>query len=73
VDEGIELLTGVPAGTRQPDGSYQEGTVHHLVDNKLREMAEKLSAFGGAGRGRPRGNRRLQRAGDRPADPPDEE
>lgn len=73
VDEGIELLTGVPAGTRQPDGSYPGGTVHHLVDNKLREMAEKLSAFGGAGRGRPRGNRRLQRAGDRPADPPDEE
>lgn len=42
VDEGIELLTGVPAGERQADGSYPEGTVNHLVDNRLREMQELM-------------------------------
>ena len=40
IDEGIEFLTGVPAGERQPDGSYQEGTVNYLVNKRLREMAE---------------------------------
>ncbi len=39
IDEGIEFLTGVPAGERRPDGSYEEGTVNYLVDKKLREMA----------------------------------
>jgi lon-related putative ATP-dependent protease len=39
IDEGIEVLTGVPAGKRQPDGSYPEGTVNYLVDKRLREMA----------------------------------
>jgi lon-related putative ATP-dependent protease len=40
IDEGIEFLTGVSAGERQPDGSYPEGTVNYLVDKRLREMAE---------------------------------
>ncbi|HSQ93607.1 MAG TPA: ATP-binding protein [Methanoregula sp.] len=39
IDEGIEFLTGVPAGERQPDGSYPEGTVNYLVDKRLRELA----------------------------------
>lgn len=30
VDEGIALLTGLPAGERQTDGSFPENTVHHL-------------------------------------------
>lgn len=73
VDEGIELLTGVPAGTLQPDGTYPEGTVHYLVDRKLREMAEKLTAFGGA-RSRPRANRRARRgASDVPPDEPEDQ
>jgi len=46
VDEGIELLTGTPAGEQRADGSYPEGTVHHLVDARLREFAERLKEFG---------------------------
>jgi lon-related putative ATP-dependent protease len=46
VDEGIELLTGVPAGARQEDGAWPEGTVNFLVDKRLREMAEALRKFG---------------------------
>ncbi|MBN1545632.1 MAG: AAA family ATPase, partial [Syntrophaceae bacterium] len=45
VDEGIEVLTGVPAGERQKDGTYPEGTINHLVDKKLKEMAEQLKNF----------------------------
>ncbi|MDD1701189.1 MAG: AAA family ATPase [Methanoregula sp.] len=45
IDEGIEFLTGVPAGERQPDGSYKEGTVNYLVNRRLREMAEMVREF----------------------------
>ncbi len=45
VDEGIEILTGAPAGERQKDGTYPEGTVNYLVDKKLKEMAERLKGF----------------------------
>ena len=46
VDEGIELLTGVPAGRRQADGAYPAGTVHRLVQDRLRRYAERLNALG---------------------------
>jgi predicted ATP-dependent protease len=46
IDEGIEILTGVPAGEKQDDGKYPEGTINYLVDKKLKEMAEKLKEFG---------------------------
>jgi len=45
IDEGIELLTGSPAGQRDPDGQHPEGTVHRLVEDRLREYAERLRAF----------------------------
>lgn len=45
VDEGIEVLTGVPAGRRLPDGGFEEGTVNQLVDLQLRSMAEKAREF----------------------------
>jgi lon-related putative ATP-dependent protease len=47
IDEGIEVLTGVKAGERRPDGTYPEGTVNYLVDKKLREMADKMKEFQG--------------------------
>ncbi len=46
IDEGIEILTGVEAGERGPDGSYPEGTINWLVDKKLQQMAEDLRRFG---------------------------
>jgi predicted ATP-dependent protease len=45
IDEGIEILTGRPAGERQADGSWPEGTVNFRVDKRLREMAEALRKF----------------------------
>ena len=45
IDEGIELLTGVKAGVRGTDGTFEENTVNCLVDKRLREIAEKLREF----------------------------
>jgi len=50
IDEGIEVLTGVPAGERRKDGTFKEGTVNFLVDRRLREMAEKLREYQPSGR-----------------------
>ncbi|UCD08337.1 MAG: AAA family ATPase [Dehalococcoidales bacterium] len=46
IDDGIEILTDIPAGEKQDDGTYPERTVNYLVDKKQREMAEKLRRFG---------------------------
>lgn len=45
IDEGIEVLTGVPAGEMKADGTYPEGTVYAAVDAKLRGYAKKLQQF----------------------------
>ncbi len=40
LDEGIEILTGVPAGKRNKDGKYPAGTVKYLAYEKLKQYAE---------------------------------
>lgn len=42
VEEGLEILTGMPAGALQEDGTYPEGTVNHLVMKRLTEITESL-------------------------------
>jgi lon-related putative ATP-dependent protease len=42
IDEGIEVLTGVPAGVPNHDGEYPEGSINYLAQKKLDEMAELL-------------------------------
>lgn len=44
VDEGIEILTGVPAGERDSSGVYPEGSVNRLVAERLEQLAEALRA-----------------------------
>ncbi len=39
VDEGMEILTGVKAGERLPDGSYEPETINALVDEAIRRLA----------------------------------
>ncbi|OGN92436.1 MAG: ATP-dependent protease [Chloroflexi bacterium RBG_13_50_21] len=46
IDEGIEVLTGVKAGERLPDGSFESESVNACVDERLRKMAEVLQRFG---------------------------
>jgi len=47
IDQGAEILTGVPAGERTQKGGYAAGTINYLVDQKLLEMAQKMKAFAG--------------------------
>ncbi len=45
VREGLELLSGQPAGDRTDDGRYPEDTVFGKADQRLREMALALRRF----------------------------
>ena len=45
VEEGIELLTGVPAGERGADGGYPADTVFGRCSARLVAMAEQLRRF----------------------------
>jgi lon-related putative ATP-dependent protease len=44
VDEGIEILTGVPAGEMDEEGLYPEDSVHGRVQDRLEAIAENLRA-----------------------------
>ncbi len=44
IDQGIEILTGLPAGQRGEDGQFPEGTVNHRVEARLVELARKAQA-----------------------------
>ncbi|MBI5098089.1 MAG: AAA family ATPase [Nitrospirae bacterium] len=44
VEDGIEILTGMPPGEIQPDGTYPEGSFNFMVAKKLKEFSEALKA-----------------------------
>ena len=45
VEEGIEILTGMDAGTRREDGTYPDGTLFRKVDERLLELTEIVKRF----------------------------
>lgn len=45
IDEGIEVLTGLPAGEADEQGNYPEGTLNFLVAQRLDELADLLRRF----------------------------
>jgi hypothetical protein len=45
IDEGIEILTGVKAGMRLEDRTFEKDTLNYKVDERLEQMAEKLREF----------------------------
>ena len=40
IDEGIEILTGVPAGAKNKDGKFPLGTINYLVYEKLKKFSK---------------------------------
>ena len=42
IDDGIEVLTGVPAGQRDGEGRYPASSVNGLVEKRLQEYSERL-------------------------------
>jgi lon-related putative ATP-dependent protease len=45
IEQGVEILTGMRAGKRRKDGTYAKGTLFRLVDERLRDLAEKARDF----------------------------
>jgi lon-related putative ATP-dependent protease len=46
IDQGIELLTGQPAGSRGTDGLYPPDSLNRLVEDRLRAFAGIWRSFG---------------------------
>ncbi len=45
VDQGMEILTGMPMGVRDERGEYPEDSVNHRVERRLAELAERRREF----------------------------
>ena len=45
IDEGLEILTGCPAGERGPDGAFPEGTVNSLVEKRFGELNRSMRGY----------------------------
>jgi ATP-dependent Lon protease len=46
IGQGIEILTGREVGQKNGDGTYPEGTIYYLVNEKLKSVAQSLKKFG---------------------------
>ncbi len=68
IDEGIEVLTGLPAGEADEQGNYPEGTLNYLVAQRLNEMADLLRRFGPNRAARDEGRTREDAARDEAAE-----
>ena len=45
IDEGIEILTGVPAGILDAEGHYPDGSINQRVVARLQDFAHKARTF----------------------------
>ena len=48
IDEGIEVLTGVPAGRRRKDGSWTEQSINDRVQRRLHHLEGIVRQHGNA-------------------------
>ena len=47
VDDGIELLTGLPAGERDTQGQFPEGSVNRRVEDRLAQFSAAMQDYAG--------------------------
>jgi hypothetical protein len=52
VDEGIELMTGFVAGSRDSSGSFAKESVNRKVEDRLLEFAELRRRYGASAVGK---------------------
>ena len=45
VDQALELLMGLPPGTRDEAGLFTEGSINALVESRLKEMSDAVTAL----------------------------
>jgi predicted ATP-dependent protease len=53
VDEGIEILTGIAAGSRDAAGEWSPGSINARVEERLAAFAAARARYGGIGSGKP--------------------
>tara|TARA_R110002110_G_scaffold415852_1_gene658146 strand:- start:51769 stop:54201 length:2433 start_codon:yes stop_codon:yes gene_type:complete len=46
IEQGLEILSGIPAGVRDAEGKFPDGSVNARVDRCLRAFAEERAKFG---------------------------
>ena len=49
VDDGIELLTGLPAGERDEQGQFPKDSINRRVEDTLMHYSEAMQAYSGKG------------------------
>ncbi len=42
IDDGFEILTGIPVGRVKDDGTYPEETINYLIEKRLTEIRESI-------------------------------
>ena len=50
IDEGIEILTGVAAGTRDTNGAFPAESINGMVEARLHKLADQRRAFARSGK-----------------------
>ena len=50
IDQGIEILTGIPAGERDKDGNYPPDSINGRVAAKLDKLSEAVRRFSDKGK-----------------------
>jgi len=45
IDEGLEILTGIPTRELDSNGEYSEGTVNHLIAKRLGELNVSMRGY----------------------------
>ncbi len=45
IDEGIQILTGIKAGNKRKDGTFEIDTVHYLVNKELLRLVKSWKTF----------------------------
>jgi len=45
IDEGIEILTGIPAGEKNKKGNYPVGTLNYLISKKLDNLTKNYMKY----------------------------
>jgi predicted ATP-dependent protease len=61
VDQGMSILTGVPAGERDAGGRFPPDTINFLVERRLAEYADRLRAVEGRPAARKKGRNLTRR------------
>ncbi len=61
VNEGIEILTGIPAGNAEKSSDFSPGSIHYLVNKKLSQWSHKGKSTYGVGARPVSGNSGLRR------------